>query len=139
MISIRAVPHLETVPAGYSRSPTGVAVNKKAANKDLAWQFVEFLCSEQGAKAFAQTGTRPAYVSEEIAFALSAVEGFPADEGSRAALLPSAMFLEVPNVPQASAIKTILNEEHTAIMVRDISIEEGIRNMNSRVAEVLGK
>lgn len=137
---IAAVPHLENVPAGSSfGSPTGVAVNKNAANKDFAWQFVEFLCSEEGAKAFAATGTRPAYVSEEIAVVMSSVAGFPADEGSKAALLPTAMFLEFPNVPLAREIKTILNEEHTSIMVRDISIEEGIKNMNERVAEVLGK
>ncbi len=137
---IAAVPHLENVPAGSSfGSPTGVAVNKNAANKDLAWQFVEFLCSEEGAKAFASTGTRPAYVSEEIAAAMSSVEGFPKDDGSLAALLPTAMALEFPNVPEAKEIKTIVNEEHTSIMVRDISIEEGIQNMNARVAEVLGK
>ncbi len=137
---ITAVPHLETVPAGSSfGSPTGVAVNKNAANKDLAWQFTEFLCSQEGAKAFASTGTRPAYVSEEIATAMSSVAGFPADEGSKAALLPIAMALEFPNVPEAKEIKTIINEEHTSIMVRDITIEEGIQNMNERVAEVLGK
>lgn len=137
---IVAAPHAEGVAAGSSfGSPTGVAVNKNAANKDLAWKFTEFLCSEEGAKVYASTGTRPAYVSEEIANTLASAAGFPADDASKAALVPTAMALEFPNDANAAEIKTIVNEEHTSIMVRDVTIEEGIANMNDRVAEVIGE
>ena len=33
-------------------------------------------------------------------------------------------------------IQTILNEEHTMIMTREISVDEGIEEMSERVAEL---
>lgn len=136
---ITAVPHLENVQAGSSfGSPTGVAINKNSANKDLAWEFISWRCGEEGALATASTGTRPAYVSETVAEAMASAEGFPEDDASKAALLPSAVYLEWPIGENVTEIKTILNEEHTSIMVRDVTIEEGIDNMETRVADVVG-
>ncbi len=137
---ITAVPHLEGVAAGSSfGSITGAAINKNSANKDLAWQFVSWRCSEEGAKAIAALGTRPAYVSEEIAATLATVEGFPQDDMSKAALIPAAVSIEWPVVERVSEIQTILNEEHTNIMSRSVTVEEGIDNMNTRVAELFGE
>jgi len=70
---------------------------------------------------------------------MASVEGFPTDENSKAALLPSMVSIELPGHPKASEINTILGEEHSAIITREISVEDGIMNMNDRVAEVLGK
>ncbi len=137
---ITSVPHLEGVAAGSSfGSTTGAAINKNSANKELAWKFVSWRCSEEGAKAIAALGTRPGYVSEEIAATLASVAGFPQDEMSKAALIPTAVSIEWPVVEKVSEIQTILNEEHTNIMSRSVSVDEGIANMNTRVAEVLGQ
>jgi len=134
---ITSVPHLEGVPAGSSfGSPTGTCINKNSTNKELAWEFISWRCGEEGALATASTGTRPAYVSETVAEAMAAAEGFPSDEASLAALLPTAVALEWPTGELVNQIKTIVNEEHTSIMVRDVTIEEGIENMNARVAEL---
>ena len=70
---------------------------------------------------------------------MASVDGFPTDEASKAALLPSMVSIEIPGVEHASEIKTILNEEHSAIITGEIPVEEGILNMNDRVAEVLGE
>ena len=137
---ITAVPHKEDVaPASSFGNLTGAMVNSKSANKDAAWTYVAWLCGPEGAKATAGTGNRPAWVSEDVAAVMSSVEGFPTDEASKAALIPSAVSIEIPGDPNASAISTILNEEHSAIISREISVEDGILNMNDRVAEVLGK
>ncbi len=137
---ITAVPHLEGVAAGSSfGSLTGAAVNKNSANKDLAWKFISWRASEEGAKAIAALGTRPAYVSEDIAATLASVAGFPQDDASKAALVPAAVSIEWPVVDKVSEIQTILNEEHTNIMSRSVTVDEGIENMNTRVAELLGK
>lgn len=134
---IVSVPHLEGVAAGSSfGSPTGVAINANSKQKDLAWDFISWRCSEEGGIATANTGARPAYASEAVADVLSAVEGFPTDEASKAALLPVSVYLEWPTGELVPEIKTIVNEEHTSIMVRDVTIEEGIENMNTRVAEL---
>jgi len=135
---IVSVPHMEGVPAGSSfGAPTGAAINKNSANKDLAWEFISWRCGEAGALATASNGTRPGYVSEAVAEVLASVEGFPSDEASLAALLPSGVAIEWPVVEHLSTIQGILNEEHVSIMVRDVAIAEGIQNMNARVAEVL--
>ena len=134
---ITAVPHAEGVAAGSSfGNLTGVMINEKSANKDLAWKYVAWLCGEEGAAATAATGTRPAWVSENVAGTMSAVEGFPTDEASKAALIPSYVGMEWPVVEKLSEIQTIVNEEHSLIMTREIDVEEGIEEMNERVAEL---
>ena len=115
---------------------TGAMINAKSEKKDLAWEYVSWLGGVEGAKATASVGARPAWVSEEVAAAMSSVEGFPADENSKAALLPSHVSMEWPVAEKVSDIKTIVNEEHSLIMAREVTIEEGIEEMNERVAEL---
>ena len=134
---ITAVPHAEGVDAGSSfGNLTGVMLNEKSAQKDLAWKYISWLCSEEGALTTASTGSRPAWVSETVAAQMAAVEGFPTDEASKAALLPSHVSMEWPVVDKLSEIQTIVNEEHTLIMTRELDVEEGIEEMNERVAEL---
>ena len=133
---IAAVPHLEGVAAGSSfGSPTGIAISAKSANQEEAWKFAAWMCSEEGAKAIAATGTRPAYVSEGVAAVMASADGFPTDETSLAALLPAAISLEWPIGEGVNEIKTIVNEEHSLIMTREVSIEEGVAAMEERAAE----
>lgn len=134
---ITAVPHLEGVPAGSSfGNLTGAMINAKSENKDLAWKYVAWLGGPEGAKATASVGARPAWVSEDVAGAMASVEGFPADETSKGALLPSGVAMEWPVAEKVADIKTIVNEEHSMIMAREITPEEGIEEMNERVAEL---
>ena len=134
---IVAVPHAEGVAAGSSfGNLTGAMINEKSAQKDLAWEYISWLGGPEGAKATASVGARPAWVSEDVADAMSSVEGFPADENSKAALLPAAVAMEWPVVDKVADIKTIVNEEHSLIMAREITPEEGIEEMNERVAEL---
>ena len=134
---ITAVPHAEGVAAGSSfGNLTGAMINAKSENKDLAWEYVACLGGEAGAAATASVGARPAWVSESVASAMSAVEGFPADDTSKGALLPAAVSMEWPVAEKVADIKTIVNEEHSMIMAREITPEEGIEEMNERVAEL---
>ena len=134
---ITAVPHLDGVPAGSSfGNLTGAMINAKSENKDLAWKYISWLGGPEGSKATASTGARPAWVSEDVAAAMSSVEGFPADETSKGALLPVFVGMEWPVAEKVADIKTIVNEEHSMIMAREITPEEGIEEMNERVAEL---
>lgn len=137
---LASMPTKEGVAAGSTfGNLTGVMINKASANQDLAWDYIAWLCGEEGSKVTASTGNRPAWVSEGVADVMSSVPGFPADEGSKAALLPTFVAIEIPGSAVSSQISSILGEEHTAIMTREITIEEGIENMNERVQELLGK
>ena len=134
---ITALPHKEDVAAGTSfGNLTGIMINAKSSNKDLAWEYVSWLCGPEGAAVTASTGNRPAWVSSEVADVLASVDGFPQDESSKAALLPTMVSIEIGVSDKLGDIQGILNEEHTAIMSREISVEEGIENMNERVAEL---
>lgn len=122
---IVAVPHLEGVAAGSSfGSPTGIAISNASANKEEAWKFASWMCSEDGAKAIATTGTRPAYVSEAVAAVMASADGFPTNENSKAALLPTAIALEWPIGEGVKEIKSIVNEEHSLIMTRELTIDD---------------
>ena len=135
---IVSVPHKEDVAAGSSfGNLTGAMINAKSENKDLAWEYISWLAGEEGALATASTGTRPAWVSEAVAEAMASADGFPADDASKAALVPTYVGIEMPASEHSSEISTILNEEHSLIMTREYSIEEGIEEMNERVAELL--
>ena len=134
---ITAVPHADGVAAGSSfGNLTGAMINEKSENKDLAWEYISWLGGPEGAKATASVGARPAWVSEDVAAAMSSVEGFPTDETSKGALLPTAVAMEWPVAEKVADIKTIVNEEHSMIMAREITPEEGIEEMNERVAEL---
>jgi len=67
---------------------------------------------------------------------MASVDGFPTDDNSKAALLPASVAMEWPAGDQVPDIKTVVNEEHTMIMAREITPEEGIEEMNERVAEL---
>jgi len=134
---ITAVPHADDVAAGSSfGNLTGAMINAKSENKDLAWEYVSWLGGPEGAKATASVGARPAWVSEDVAEAMASVEGFPGDANSKAALIPSSVAMEWPVAEKVSDIKTIVNEEHSMIMAREVTPEEGIEEMNERVAEL---
>lgn len=134
---IAAVPHAEGVAAGSSfGNLTGVMMNKKSANKEAAWTYIAWLCGVEGSKATASTGARPAWVSEDVAASMASVAGFPTDETSKGALLPSYVAVEWPVVDRLSDIKPIVEETHTLIMTGELDVEEGIEEMNERYAEL---
>ena len=136
---IVAVPHKEGVAAGSSfGNLTGAMINAKSEHKDLAWEYISWLAGEEGSLATASTGTRPAWVSAAVADTMASTDGFPTDEASKAALVPVYVGIEMPASEHSSEISTILNEEHTLIMTRENTVEEGIEAMNERVAELLG-
>ncbi len=137
--SFTSVPHMDGVAAKSSfGNLTALSISKNAANAADAWTFAKWVSGEEGAKAIAAVGTRPAFVSEDVAAAYASVAGFPADAGALDALLPASVSMEWPTGELVPELKTIVNEEHTAIMSREATIEEGIAFMNERAAEVLG-
>ena len=135
---ITAVPHAEGVAAGSSfGNLTGVMMNAKSANKDLAWEYMAWLAGEEGSQATASVGARPAWVSEDVASVMASVEGFPTDDASKEALVPVFVGVEIPASEHSSEISSILNEVHSLVMTHEYEVEEGIEEMNERVQDLL--
>ncbi len=133
-------PHAEGVEAGSTLGTiTGLAVTSVSDNKDAAFDFVEWVSGEEGAKVMAETGNFPALMTDEIADIISGLDGFPEDEASKEALNVSNLYLEVPYAENVSAINDILDTYHKSIMNREVSIEDGIASMNEEVGKILAQ
>ncbi|MGN0299405.1 MAG: ABC transporter substrate-binding protein [Lachnospiraceae bacterium] len=133
-------PHAEGVEAGSTLGTiTGLAVTSVSDQKEAAFDFVEWVSGEEGAKIMAETGNFPALMNDEITDIISSLEGFPSDETSKEAMTVSNLYLEVPYGENVSEINDILDTYHKAIMNREVSIDEGIASMNEEVGKVLGK
>ncbi|WP_306744884.1 ABC transporter substrate-binding protein [Saccharothrix yanglingensis] len=118
-------------------SPTAFAVNENARHTATAREFVEFAAGEEGAEAITGVGVVPALQSPEITRRYAALEGMPTDPLSAKALVPDEIALEMPVSEHTSDVDAILKEEHQLIMVRDKSVEDGIRSMRDRVHDVV--
>lgn len=133
-------PHPDGVEAGTTLGAvTGLAVPVVSDQKDAAWDFIKFACSEEGANVVASTGTFPAIMSDDVIDTISSLEGFPADEESKEALKTTQVYLEAPYDGHIAEINTILDTYHKDIMNGDTSIDDGIAKMNEEIGKILGK
>lgn len=131
-------PHAEGVEPGSTLGTiTGVGVTTGASNKDVAWDFVNFVSGTEGAKVMAQTGNFPAIMTDEAMGIISSLAGFPTDAESKEALKVSNLYLEVPYYENVSEINSILDSYHGSIMSGEMSIDDGIKAMNEEVGKVL--
>ena len=131
-------PHPDGVPAGSTLGTvTSLGVNVNSANKEAAFDFVNWCAGPEGAAAVASVGTFPAVSDESTVATIAATEGFPDDEASKEALTTAAIYLEMPLSDKASEIEQVLNTEHDAIMTGAETVDEGIANMNEQVQAIL--
>jgi len=117
--------------------PTAFGINSNTAQGEAALKFIEFATGEEGARLIAGIGNVPAFMTDEILDIYFSVDGMPQDELTRRALNPDRVELEMQLSPQTAEIDQILNEIHELIMVGEINLEDGIRQMNERVGPVL--
>jgi len=133
-------PHAEGVEPGSTLGTiTGLAVTSVSDQKEAAFDFVEWVAGEEGAKVMAETGNFPALMNENISDIIAGLEGFPTDEASKEALNVSNLYLEVPYAENVSEINNILDTYHKSIMNREMTIDEGIAKMNEEVGKILGR
>lgn len=133
-------PHAEGVEPGSTLATiTSLSIPTSAPNKDLAWEFVKFVCGPDGAEVVANTGTIPAIKTDAVVEAISSMEGFPTDAASAEALKTANTYLEMPVHAKSSEIEVVLNEAHDAIMTEGSTIDEGIAQMNEQVGAILGQ
>ncbi|SIR31361.1 ABC transporter substrate-binding protein [Halanaerobium kushneri] len=110
---------------------TPMAINSNSDKKEEAWKFIKFAGSEEGAKIFAKHGVLPAVKTKDVLDVYTSADGFP--ENSAAALEAKKLLLEFPPAPNAGVISSIIQEEHELIMLDEVSIDEGIDNIERRI------
>ncbi|MDI1462595.1 sugar ABC transporter substrate-binding protein [Catellatospora sp. KI3] len=114
-------------------APTAFAVNKKAKHSAAAQKFVEFASSLEGAKAITGIGVVPAFSSDEIRAQYFTLPGMPTDDLSKKAFAPDKVNPEMPVSDKTAKVDTILAEEHQLIMTKEKAIDDGIKEMETRV------
>lgn len=132
---IAAIPHPDNVEAGWTvGSVTPIAVNAASPNKDAAWEFIKFVTSVEGAKIHSENFFIPSRSSDATLAALAASEGMPA--GALEALKVKNISLDRPYVNKVAEINQMLNEQHSLIMLGEVTIDAGIAAMNKLVTEI---
>lgn len=135
---IATIPHPEGMEAGYTVGAVGpVAINSKSKNKDAAWELVKFMCGPEGAEFHAGIGQFPALIDETAINVISSLPGMP--EGAKEALVTKNIALDRPLDPLAAAVNQMLGEEHSLIMIGEVSVDEGLTEMGERSREIQGK
>lgn len=132
---VAAYPHPEGVEAGTTAGTlTSLAINVNSQNPDAAWDFIKFYTGLEGAQVLAETGNLPAIRTPEVLEIFASLDGVPAEAAE--ALQTTTVRLELPMHPRVGAIEQILNEEHELIMTNSLSVEDGIAEINRRIAEM---
>lgn len=132
------LPHPEGVEAGWTvGATTPMGVNANSKYKDQAWEFVKYVASEEGASIYAKTGMIPARMNDATIKALAAMEGMP--EGSADALATKHVSLDRPMDIHSAEVNQMLGEEHSLIMIKEMSIDDGLKQMGERSKEIQGK
>lgn len=116
---------------------TGLAISASSTQKQAAFDFIEFVTSEEGQMVVSSTGTIPAIQNAETMASITAIDGFPQDENSIAAMETTQVYLEMPYHEKSSDIEVALNEEHSEIMTGAKTIEQGLADMGTRVDLIL--
>lgn len=133
-------PHPSGVKSGTTLGQvTSLAIPTSSKNKDAAWDFMKFVCGDEGAEVVAKTGNFPAIMNTETVNQIASMDGFPTDAASKEALQTVKVYLEAPYSKDIAQINTILDTYHKDIMNGDCTVDEGVANMNKEVKALLGK
>ncbi len=119
---------------------TPVSIGAYAKHPAEAWQFITFVCGEEGAKILAECGIVPGFSSDSVGEIFDGLhDKYPTvPEGlSKYIVNMQKNYMEQPMNAKNKEIDTIFNEAHSAIMTKSVTPEEGIADLTERVNKVL--
>ncbi|ABX40678.1 ABC transporter substrate-binding protein [Lachnoclostridium phytofermentans] len=123
---VATIPHPEGLEAGNTvGSATPISINAASKNKELAWELIKFMTGDSGASYLASVGQLPARINPELLDTVTSLEGMP--EGAKEALQVKNIVLDRPIVDNVNEVDKMLGEEHSLIMLGEVTIDEGIK------------
>ena len=126
--------HGESDKGNIIGSITPYAMHSGSEHKEEAWEFMTFVSGEESAMMYAENGWLPAMTTDAVTEAYASADGSPAN--LRNALDCNNFYWDKPAKFGVSEYKQILSDEHSLIMLKEETIDEGIANINKRAAEV---
>ena len=136
---IATIPHPDDVEAGYTVGAiTPIAISAYTDAQDLAWDFVKFATSEEAAEILAQNGVFSGIQTEDSLNTIASAEYFPEGDSSKEALKYVNFVFDRPLDPQIEEIRVPLDVVYEMVMIGEYTLDEGIAELNRRVAEIKG-
>lgn len=133
---VAVIPHADDVENGYTvGATTPICINNASKNKDAAWKFAEFISGPKGAEIYASYGQIPSLSGEKYMEILSTMPGMP--ENVLDGLYSVNVSPDRPAMDHVTEVDQMLGQEHSLIMLGEVSVDEGIATMNERLAEIL--
>ena len=134
---IATIPHPSTVEAGYTvGASTPACINAASKQKDAAWDFLKFITGEEGQKVYAEAGGISAIQNDETRALIASAEGMP--DNMAEALKVKNIVPDGPIAPNITELSDMIAQEHTMIMLGESTVDEGLKSMSERAAEILG-
>ena len=119
-------------------SITPASLGEYAKHPDEGWIALQYICGEAGALVLAETGILPAYTSDAINGIFDAMpetNDYAPENFSKYIDIPKYI-TEFPMDPNGATINNILDEQHSSIMTKSVSIREGLDGLIERVNDV---
>ncbi|MDR1547995.1 MAG: sugar ABC transporter substrate-binding protein [Hungatella sp.] len=136
---IARIPHPADTEAGYTVGAlTPVGISAYTDEPDLSWDFVKFATSEEAANILAEQGVFTGIQTEESLKTIASAQFFPEGESNVEALTYTHYIFDRPLDPKITEIKNLLEEVHEMIMIKQYTVDQGIEELNKRVAEIKG-
>ncbi len=136
--AVATLPHADDVPQGYTvGSATPLAINKATKKKDAAWEFVKFATGSEGAEIYASAGAIPGRNNDATLDLIVNIDGMP--EGLKPALKTTNISFDRPGVDKVAEVNRMMGEVHSLIMLGEVSVDEGLAEMELRNSEILKK
>ncbi len=116
---------------------TPVSIGAYAKHPEEAWKFATYICGEEGAKVLAATGVVPGYGSDEINKIFDELPNtYPTAPENLSKYLDIDTYMIEQRMDKLTKIlDNIFKEEHSAIMTKSVSVDEGLQKMYDRVVE----
>lgn len=136
---IARIPHPADTGAGYTVGAlTPVGISAYTDEPDLSWDFVKFATSEEAADILARQGVFTGIQTEKSLKTIASAPFFPEGASNLEALSYTHYIFDRPLDPQITEIKKVLEEVHEMIMIKQYTVDQGIEELNKRVAEIKG-
>ena len=132
---IATIPHPDGVEAGSTvGSTTPMAINANSKYKEEAWEFIKYACGEKGSSYLISAGGFPSYQDDTTIGEICKADGMP--EGAAEALQTTSIVLDRPININSAEVNQMLGEEHSLIMIKEKSIDDGLKEMGERAKEI---
>lgn len=116
---------------------TPVAIGAYAKHPQEAWKFITSVCGEEGAELLAQTGIVPGYNSEKISGIFDSMhETYPNAPEKLSEYIDVDKYMVEQRMDRLTKeIDNILQEQHSAIMTKSVTVDEWLKQLYDRVSE----